>query len=287
MAFGIDTLAALNDPDFNWANFKQWKGEWPSFVGRYFGGDQNAITGEFSSFKSTTGNQCQYVLPIQACVQANQQQTGSEGLSVGASDAETTLNNLKGFLGELAIPDSGLVYVYLDVEPNVRLTPAYWSGWANAIRTGTDSSGTESFRPALYCQYVQDSSTGLWGPNSLVAQALNDACTDWPGYAAVCYGLWPAQPEDVPASCVPTDGPDWSVFSQFSQNLCGTETSVPVLVYQYIEGCLCVEDGYTDFAGLSNSSKFMPCGTTSYPNNNLDLDGTDSTGAESYMLVIS
>ena len=110
---------------------------------------------------------------------------------------------------------------------------------------------------------------------------------DWPGYAAVCYGLWPAQPEDVPASCVPTAGPDWRAFSQFSQNLCGTETSVPVLVYQYIEGCLCVEDGYTDFAGLSNSSTFMPCGTTYYPNNNLDLDGTDSTRAESYMLVIS
>ena len=88
----------------------------------------------------------------------------------------TTLSNLKGFLGELAIPASGLVYVYLDVEPHVRLTPAYGSGWANAIRTGTDSSRAESFRPALYCQYVQDSSTGLWGPNSLVAQALNDAC---------------------------------------------------------------------------------------------------------------
>ncbi len=62
---------------------------------------------------------------------------------------------------------------------------------------------------------------------------------------------------------------------------------MPVLVYQYIEGCLCVEDGYTYFAGLSNSSTFMPCGTTYYPNNNLDLDGTDSTRAESYMLVIS
>ena len=88
----------------------------------------------------------------------------------------TTLSNLKDFLGELAIPASGLVYVYLDVEPHVRWTPAYGSGWANAIRTGTDSSRAESFRPALYCQYVQDSSTGLWGPNSLVAQALNDAC---------------------------------------------------------------------------------------------------------------
>ncbi len=86
MAFGIDTLAALKDSDFNWANFKQWKGEWPSFVGRYFGGDQNATTGEFTSFKSTTGNHFQYVLPIQAWVQANQQQTGSEGLSVGASE---------------------------------------------------------------------------------------------------------------------------------------------------------------------------------------------------------
>ena len=61
-------------------------------------------------------------------------------------------------------------------------------------------------------------------------------------------------------------------------------------VYQYIEGCVCVENGYPNFAGKSNDSTFMACkvGTTYsyYPNNNVDLDGSDTTGAETYMLHI-
>ena len=288
MAFGIDTLAALNDPNFNWANFKQWKGEWPQFVARYFGGNEDATFGEFAAFKTTTGGKCHYVVPAQASVVSNQQMTGNAGLSQGATDAATTIKNLNYFIqsGDLKIPPSNEVYVYLDVEENTDLSASYWAGWANAIFTATDPSGLAAFWPAMYSPMTADSS-GLYRPHKVVRDALNSACSAAPSsYNVQCYGIWASQPEDVPASCVPSAGPDWSVFAKFSQDLCGTEVAVPVLLYQYIEGCFCVADGYTDFAGLSNSSKFMPCGTTYYPNNNLDLDGSDTTGAETYMLLI-
>ena len=196
MAFGLDTAENLNSSNFNWANFHSWKEEWPQFVGRYFGGGYNATAGEFTAFKTTTGGKCLYVLPIQGCQQSRQETSGSTGVSYGIVDAKQTIGNINKFLssGELVVPPSSEIYVYLDVEPGVHLTPAYWAGWANQIFTMKDPSGSAVFWPAVYAQFVENSSN-LWVLNSLVANALNKACSDWPSYSGECYALWPAQPE--------------------------------------------------------------------------------------------
>lgn len=292
MAFGIDTLTNLNNADFDWSNFYEWRGLWPEFVGRYFGpsnGSGLAVSGEFKSFYGTTGNACKYVVPICSPFQSRETETGTTGYDDGVSDANDTIKLINDFLnsGELAIPSSGEIYVYLDVEANTAISPAYWSGYANTIYLAKDAGGAQIFFPAIYTQFVQNSS-GKYVPQTSVVNTLTDACKDWPDAYVRCFGFWPNEPEN-PAStyCVAKPGTlDFGVFGTFSQNLCASGSAdVPVLLWQYADPCVCLPAGYSSYAGLGNATIY--CGSTPYQNNNIDMDGSDSTGAESYMMTIT
>ena len=291
MALGIDTADPLNNSCFNWPNFYSWMGHWPVFVGRYFGGGYDSSAGEFTYFKKATGGVANSVAPIQASQASRQSTGGSTGYGYGQTDAGTTIKNINNFLasGELVKPSSGLVYVYLDVEANTNITADYWAGWANAIWHATDPSGALPYYPCVYTQFTE--SGGKYYPQSSVQSALNSACTNYPNIEVQCFGLWSNEPEPY-SFCSPSATPDWSVFGTFQQDLCGTYVSVPVLLYQYAENCGCiVGGGYTGFAGASNCSNFTACDVSGvthyYANNNLDLDGNDNTGANSYMLSIA
>jgi hypothetical protein len=116
-------------------------------------------------------------------------------------------------------------------------------------------------------------SSGLYYPASNVTNALGNAATDYPSQYVTCAGYWASHPEPCDA-CAPSFDAS-SYFSQFGtyrQPVQGGEdANVSVLLWQYAEvhGCK-VTCGVTDFAGGVN----------------LDIDGSGSTGADNYMLVI-
>lgn len=291
MPFGIDSATNLNNSCFNWTNFNNWKGEWPAFVGRYFADLDStnrydpAVAGEFSSFYKTTGHVCKYVVPVSAPSATRLETGGSTGNSYGAYDAEQTIASINSFLksAELYTGTSGAqVYVYLDVEAGVSLTPAYWAGWANSIFYAGNGQGQEIYYPAIYTQFV--SSSGTWGLNSDVISALNNACSAYPNAAVQCYGFWSNEPE--PYSGCNGSIPSSPSFETFNQQLCGSSAHVPVYVWQYDENCVCMEGGYPGFGGTSNCSQFSYCSNGNYDNNNVDLD-LSFTGAENFMLAIS
>jgi hypothetical protein len=277
----------LNDTCFSWPHLHDWKGQWPGFVGRYFGGGYDSTAGEFTYIRNTTGGTCLHVAPLQGSDSARQSQSNTTGYDNGAEDADQTSRNIIAFLtsGELSLSSFGGAYVYLDVEPGTALSPAYWAAWATTVYHYALSDGSEPYFPAVYTQFVQ--SSGVWLPQGSVQTALNKACSDYPAAAVQCYAFWTGNPETA-AMCAPDGIPDWSALGKFTQNLCGGSTfTVPNLLYQYAEPCSCVGYGYSKYAGISNCADFFDCSGQGYPNNNLDMDGSDDTGAETYMLTIN
>lgn len=53
MGIVVDTTTPLNE--FNWPDLYSWKGAYPEFAGRYFGGGYTWSDSEFTSTKSSTG----------------------------------------------------------------------------------------------------------------------------------------------------------------------------------------------------------------------------------------
>lgn len=275
MGFGVDTASYLSD--ISWTDFYAWKPLYPAFADRYFGGGASYQSGEFKAAYQATHDTLSRIIPIQADVedpnnmQTRQQTTGTTGYDYGAEDANATCATLAGALRELNIPNSGAgqVLLYMDIEANVRLTPGYWAGWANAVfNYGLNTVGQALFLPAIYTQYVNPNNQPPYSLNSYVADALNNASTDWPGNVVQCYRLWSANPENC-ALCAPDASADWSVFTDFYQTINGSSILVPLYLYQYAEPGVC-----------------DPCVTNYAGGKNLDLDGSDSTGAETYMLEI-
>ncbi|MGC8498170.1 MAG: hypothetical protein ACP5OV_01555 [Acidimicrobiales bacterium] len=270
MSLGVDTDDALNT--INWSDWYSWKPQYPTWAGRYFGNLLSWKYPEFTDAKSSTGGVLRIIAPLTAPNAANQQTGGTNGNDLGASDGQATCSSIEAAItqGQLTIPASGVVYVYLDVEPGINITPAYWAGWANEVNSYV-SGGNAPFVPAVYTTMTE--SGGLYYRAGNVTYALGKAASDYPSQFVTCAGYWASEPEPC-AACQP----GYDASSAFSQ--CGTyvqpvgggnTADVSVLLWQYAEqhGCT-VTCGVTGFAG----------GQT------LDIDGSDSTGADNYMLVI-
>ena len=277
MAFGVDTVSTLTTID--WPTFYGWKKEWPSWVGRYFGGDASSIAGEFTYVLQHTSSVCKHVLPIQGATSSQLQDAANGGYNLGVEDANATIVNINKFLStnELAInPAANSVYVYLDVEKVnksgvVTVTQAYWAGWADTIYNAKTDSGLQPYFPCIYSQFVPES--GLYVLNASVADTLNGVHASFPNAAARCYGLWSPQPFFF-SQCDSSFPADWTgVFGSVNQAWGATTYPVPVYAWQYAEpggpnGCWA--NTYPGFAGKQN----------------LDMDSSDSTGAETFMLSI-
>jgi hypothetical protein len=271
MALGVDTASALSDID--WSAFKNWCGLYPAFAARYFGSGYSWVKGEFTAAFQATGGALGKIAPIQASQSARQQTTGSNGYADGASDATATCQNIQSAIstGQLNVPSSGSVYVYLDVEQGTALTTDYWSGWAHTVFNY--SLGANSpFWPCIYAWY-EEQPNSKYSPNGTVQNALNLSCSNYPGLATQCYGLWSSEPELCSFCNFPASSPVWSVFNSFSQNLCGTNKPVPILLYQFAEKNACnTTCDNASFAGEQNLD--------------LDSDNNGTTGAQNYMLII-
>jgi hypothetical protein len=271
MALGVDTASALSN--INWEAFYDWCGLYPVYAGRYFGSGYNWVQGEFAAAYSATRGVLNKIVPIQASQSARQQAAGSAGYSYGASDAGTTCQNIALAIsaGQLSIPASGSVYVYLDVEQGTALSAGYWAGWSTTLFNYPLGAGSP-FWPCIYTWYAQQSN-GKCSPSILIQNALNSSCSSYPNHAALCYGLWSSEPELCSYCNFPKASPDWSVFNPFSQNTCSSNKPVPLLLYQFAEKGACnTSCGNNSFAGSQNLD--------------LDSDNSGATGAQNYMLAI-
>ncbi len=283
MALGVDTGDTLTGID--WSTFHSWKKAWPTFAGRYFGGYGVDLyqEGEFKYAYTSTHEALTYAFAIQGAQgggsykgQTYYSTEGTLGYSYGKNDAMLTCENVAAALtnDELKLPSGGLVVVYLDVEKNDDLKSAYWAGWANTVHTyGVTLNGTtlRPFVPGIYCPYWT-SSTGAMLPATSVQTVFDNAYKYWTNSNVRCRGLWTNEPV-AKAFC--TAGANvssyWSQFGTSKQTLQSGTVDVPLLLWQYAESGICQSWGYTSFAGGQW----------------LDLDGSDSTNAETYMFTIN
>jgi hypothetical protein len=271
MALGVDTADALNN--ISWDAFKNWCGMYPAFAGRYFGSGYDWVQGEFVAAYNTTGGALGKIVPIQASQSSRQQTAGSAGYSYGVSDATATCQNIGLAIsaGQLNIPSSGSVYVYLDVEAGTELTTDYWAGWSHTV-FNCPLGANSPYWPGIYAWYGQQSN-GKYSLDSNVQNALNSSYTSYPGQATQCYGLWSSEPELCSFCNFPKTSPSWSVFNSCSQNICGVHKPIPLLLYQFAEKGACnTACGNPTFAGDQNLD--------------LDSDNNGLTGAQNYMLII-
>jgi hypothetical protein len=272
MAFGVDTVKPLDT--ISRSSLHAWKGQYPTFAGRYFGGGYTWSGTEFTSAKASTHNTLAFIAPLRAST-TDQSLTGSAGNSAGSRDATDTCTRVTNAINaaQLNIPvASGLVIVYLDNEPYLSdpnvLTADYWAGWANTM-FHFKFLGSQPFRPGLYCTFMQDSS-GKWVPDTSMQAALNEANNRYPNDYTLCSATWTFLPHTPVADYCPANSvPNWSMIGNFAQNQPGGAVTVPTYLWQYASPVACT--AYPSFAGGQK----------------LDMDGSDATPAETFMLTIS
>lgn len=272
MGFGVDTTDYLNQ--INWTEVRNWKGQYPGFAGRYFGGGYTWSGAEFTDAKQSTGGTLTVIAPIRAST-SDQSVSGSQGHTNGTNDGNDTCHRITNAInaGQLVLPSEEVV-VYLDNEPigsdpNV-VTSAYWAGWANAVDNFAVGSRLP-FVPGIYCTFSEDSS-GKWVPDPAIQAALNGASSDYPSEDTICAGAWTFEPHSPIADyCPAASVPRWSLIGNFEQDFPGGgKVTVPTLLWQYASPVAC-SSSYSNWAGGQN----------------LDMDGSDGTGAETYMLRIA
>jgi hypothetical protein len=273
MGFGVDTVTPLND--INWADLHTWKGSYPEFAGRYFGGGYTWEGSEFTAAKSSTGGVLTHIVPLRAAAddsEARYQTSGSTGYTYGTEDGNDSCTRIYNAIdaGQLVLPSTPTINVYLDIEPDTTLTPAYWAGFATAVYD-FDHDGVLPFVACLYAHYVLNSS-GLYVPDGSVTGALNAAYSEYPDSDVICYGFWASEPQPCDYCPAPTV-PSWTVFGGYAQPYAGGTYTAPVYLHQYATTIGCIDTcGYgSGWAGGQN----------------LDMDGSDSTNAEDFMLLIA
>jgi hypothetical protein len=266
MALGVDTASSLGS--INWTAFKNWCGVYPVYAGRYFGSGYGWTPGEFVAANKATSGVLNKIIPIQASRAGNQQATGATGYNYGVSDAVATCQSIKTAIGsgELALPSSGSVYVYLNVEQGTVLSTDYWAAWSSNV-FNFFINGSAPFWPCVYTWYGPESN-GKYSPSAYVQNALNSGYSVYPDHESLCYGLWSNEPEPSRYYNFPSVDPDWSVFSPCYQATPGAIKPVPLLLYQFAE-----QSNNPSFAGGQNLD--------------LDSDNSSITGAQNYMLLIS
>jgi hypothetical protein len=279
MAFGIDTRNYLNQID--WAELAIWKREYPRFAGRYFGGAPASdpptwVVPEFTDAKRDTFGALTHVFPLRVPNADLQQTPGLPGYSLGADAGHDTCQRIVNAInaGQLQLPPSGIVHVWLDVEPGTALTPDYWAGFCSSVRSFIYIN-LQPFRAAIYCYYQETG--GRWLPELSVRQALDSVNSRYPAHYTLCHGLWSSEPQPC-ANCRPEHIANWSVFGQYSQPYDGTNRPVLLYLYQYAQyGNPQLERGGCRYT----------CGDRTFAGGQVvDLDSTSTTGAENYALVI-
>ncbi|HUJ31228.1 MAG TPA: glycoside hydrolase domain-containing protein [Candidatus Acidoferrum sp.] len=229
-SFGIDTEAAHVNFATTFAAWEQWSGgDPPAFACRNFLGGtylwaHGEATNAFSS--PSPGNLTALdilvplIAPYQAADATRQTVTGGVGSLYGKLDANALCQRIRACIatGELTLPESQLVQVFLAVDPGAAFSIDYWCGWADAVMNFTYSIPDPTlppltlppqfrpFRPSIRCAF-----TGAnldIDPN--VAAVLQNAPTQRPDLYSTCWGFWADAPDGDPTFKQPNPTVDFS-----------------------------------------------------------------------------
>jgi hypothetical protein len=161
---------------------------------------------------------------------------------------EAALNYVHPVTGkpELVLPESGAVFVFMDLEPQSVLSQFYWLGWSETISSYTLSRQTavgtidlvQPLRPSLYC-CCDD--TGPWGESVAAAFQANAFVDQWVRGKHPCHALATPNPFDAFPSGLngTTDAMAateadvqalWGPFGTLDQHI---GVSAPVVLWQY------------------------------------------------------
>jgi hypothetical protein len=141
---------------------------------------------------------------------------------------------------------------------------------------------TKPFVPGIYCGYT--TSGGKYVVPADIQTVFDNAATYWTHSNVRCRGLWTAEPFLCKYCTSTADvSSDWGQFATAKQTLQTGTVEVPLYLWQY------AEPGYIDRKGVGIGGCKYACNPP-YPDfaggQNLDLDGSDSRGGETYMFKI-
>jgi hypothetical protein len=204
----------------------------PEFGGRYFIGWPNAteIRTRLGFCKWAHGEGAESlaprnVVPIQRADPARQSRTGIIGGQFGVQDAVAFALEIDRCLavGDLELPESGQIFVFLEVEDDTRLSPEYWAAWSNIIYSTVlhpkhlpervDSVAKQPLLPAILCGFIFDITSEKFMPDSFVQACLE--ATPPRGWRASCFGFWARLHKNAGApDNVKLDWPTAGVYAQ-------------------------------------------------------------------------
>jgi hypothetical protein len=147
------------------------------------------------------------LLPISSPLGDREATGGTTGKQYGKDDAATCLNAMLTTLNggyNVTIGADRVIYVYLDIEHGVAITPWYWEGWAETIYLYQDSTWGSPFYPCVYAN-PNDTTT----MNMLVGYNADNQHK--------CWGLWSTQPNAAGSNCAwcnNNSGPSWNLSIQ-------------------------------------------------------------------------
>lgn len=253
MSTGISTLTCRLDADVSAAEGGvDWNdlvtflgGTRPAFAGKYFvGSPWRWVHGEATSLvdPAVAGTHL-LIAPITASDPVRQAEPGDQGMKWGYEDGYATANAIQAALevGDLALPSSSRVFVYLEVAAGTALSPEYWSMWATAITQAVligDPTGAflipvlQGLLPCISTPFV--ASAGTFGPPPNIVTALETKVPNFVFSRALCNGFWASTGE--PVALAPTPAPAWPAFKPYSQPQSSGPVRVPVRLWRYAAG---------------------------------------------------
>jgi hypothetical protein len=183
-----------------------------------------------------------YILPITSPGGSRTNGTYAMGISDGNAVCQAVDNTIHN--------DNGIYFagsediIYLDVEHNQGITPAYWAGWSHAVWVFTSYIGNQPYYPGCYCN-----------PND------SGLCSTLSGGPHGCSGLYTNQPDlGCNGTYCSSPGPGWAAVP------CANITT---RVWQYDEAGYC--------CNLNVSTGACRC-FAHFPN--VDLDETSPSTTE-------
>lgn len=198
----------------------------PAFWLRYFSPCQTtplnkSSSNEISECRAIYDSGGPHLGPITVPTQSRLGNT-TNGAAYGHADAQTLASALYATWANVApllLPSNGMLYCWLDQEPNYDLCLQYWNAWADYINTYAWPDGS---RPLYACLYTNPCS------------AQKNCSTLGNANAKVCFAIWSYEPYKCGYSV--KNPPS---FAAYTCNGCGVSNGVPTQLWQFAQQGVC------------------------------------------------
>lgn len=193
---------------------KDFLGEKPLFWGRYFA-TQGVVEYHHATENEPLAQAGIRLLPI-----ARRTSDVGDTEAEGVTDARACVDDiLVSFPIDYLARQGGEFFIFLDVENSPALSEAYYTGWAETIRTSSRER-SENAVSLLPCVYAAQSNQATWTALNRTQEA-----------GVPCHGVWVARYHSTECSA---QRPQWE-----SEFLTPKITlPCPILLWQHAENCV-------------------------------------------------